>query len=249
MEQKKQVRLIVGRGIEGDRYHRDNNKGFYNHLAWSQYTTVPANQLTLIPVETLEQLQKEHGYDIGPHNNRSNICTQGLPLKKYTGCEIRIGREVVLFAVQARGPCTYLETLTGNRGLFDAFSGEDMGVHCDIIQGGTVYEGDFVEVLPETKNMELAKKKRVDRPSGFDTKPSLRSPDQKKEMVAWAFSQIRKAETSNDPTLWKTRIEFFFNIIGRYGDDWDGGANPGPLDMTKMNDLKAKVDVHLKSKL
>jgi MOSC domain-containing protein YiiM len=77
MQALSEARLIVGIGIEGDRYA--SRLGTY-----SQRHHVD-RQATLIEVETLEALARDRNITLGPHEHRRNLTTRGVPLNHLVG--------------------------------------------------------------------------------------------------------------------------------------------------------------------
>ena len=98
------ARLVEGVGIEGDRYAAA--RGTYSHKPHAD------RQVTLIEMETLDALARDHGIDLAPHETRRNLTTAGVPLNHLVGREFRVG-EVVLVGGRLNVPCQYLEDLLG----------------------------------------------------------------------------------------------------------------------------------------
>src|SRR5258705_2604758 len=102
MESKREVKVVVGQGLEGDRYF--NRTGH-----WSKHLGV-SREVTLIEIEAIEALEREKNIAIAPGAARRDIVTEGVPLNHLVGREFQIG------AVRLRGtrlcePCAYLEGL------------------------------------------------------------------------------------------------------------------------------------------
>lgn len=131
MQELAEARLVAGQGIEGDRYM----------LGTGTYSPKPQpeRQVTLIEVETLEALKRDHGLDLAPHEHRRNFTVQAVPLNHLVGRRFRLG-EVVLEGVRLNVPCQYLDDLLGRR-LFKPLTNRS-GLNCIIVQGGVVRPGD-----------------------------------------------------------------------------------------------------------
>ncbi len=134
MEELAAAHMIAGVGIEGDRYA--TGRGTYS------YKPHEDRQCTLIEMETLEGLRRDHGLDLAPHESRRNLTTQGVPLNHLVGRHFKVG-EVVLFGGRLNVPCKYLDDLLG-RPLFNPLLNRS-GLNCRIIQGGTIRPGDVIE--------------------------------------------------------------------------------------------------------
>ncbi len=134
MEELPAARLIEGVGIEGDRYA--TGRGTYS------YKPHEDRQCTLIEMETLDALRRDHGLTLEPHESRRNLTTQGVPLNHLVGRHFRVG-EVVLFGGRLNVPCKYLDELLG-RPLFNPLLNRS-GLNCRIIKGGVIRPGDVIE--------------------------------------------------------------------------------------------------------
>ncbi|MDP3416702.1 MAG: MOSC domain-containing protein [Falsiroseomonas sp.] len=134
MEELPEARMIEGVGIEGDRYA--TGRGTYS------YKPHEDRQCTLIEMETLDALRRDHGLTLEPHESRRNLTTQGVPLNHLVGRHFRVG-EVVLFGGRLNVPCKYLDDLLG-RPLFNPLLNRS-GLNCRIIKGGTIRPGDAIE--------------------------------------------------------------------------------------------------------
>ena len=75
-----EVQATAGRGLEGDRYF-DSNAGEHD----------PADEITLIEAEGLEQARAEHGLDLAPGEHRRNVVVEGLDLVELVGRTVRVG--------------------------------------------------------------------------------------------------------------------------------------------------------------
>ncbi|WP_198372883.1 MOSC domain-containing protein [Roseomonas rosulenta] len=130
------ARLIEGVGIEGDRYA--TARGTYSHKPH------PDRQVTLIEMETLDALKRDHGIDLRPHETRRNLTTAGVPLNHLVGREFRVG-DVVLVGGRLNVPCQYLEDLLG-KPVFKPLIHRS-GLNCLIVKGGTIRPGDSIRPL------------------------------------------------------------------------------------------------------
>jgi MOSC domain-containing protein YiiM len=130
------VRLVAGHGVEGDRYA--NGVGYYSHRPHED------RQVTLIEIETLEALARDHGIDLAPDETRRNLVTRGVPLNHLVGRRFRVG-DALLFGGRLNVPCKYLERLL-DKPVMEPLINRS-GLNCRIITGARVRPGDVI--VPE----------------------------------------------------------------------------------------------------
>jgi MOSC domain-containing protein YiiM len=128
-----EARLIVGTGIDGDRYA--TGRGTYSASPHSD------RQVTLIEVETLEALARDRHLALAPHEHRRNLTTRGVPLNHLVGQYFRVGA-CVLYGGRLNVPCLYLETLV-KKAVFKPLLNRS-GLNCRIITGGPIRVGDAI---------------------------------------------------------------------------------------------------------
>ncbi len=128
--------LIAGYGIEGDRYA----------LGVGHYSSRPHldRQVTLIEVETLEALRRDHDVDLLPVEHRRNITTVGVPLNHLVGAYFAVG-SCVFYGGRLNVPCAYLEGLVAKR-VFRPLVHRS-GLNARIVLGGTVAPGDVIRPI------------------------------------------------------------------------------------------------------
>jgi MOSC domain-containing protein YiiM len=131
-----EARVVAGKGIEGDRY-------FAGTGTWSSHPGA-GKEITLIEIEALEALQRDHAIAIAPQESRRNLVTRGVPLNHLVGREFRVG-EVVLKGVRLCEPCTHLEGLT-QKGVKAALAHRG-GLRTEVVREGTLRAGDPIEPL------------------------------------------------------------------------------------------------------
>jgi MOSC domain-containing protein YiiM len=131
MQRLDQAKLIVDKGIEGDRYF----------LGTGTYSMKPeaGRQVTLIEAETLEALARDEGIDLAPHEHRRNLTVTGVPLNHLVGRQFRVGA-VLLEGTRLNFPCKYLELVTGKT-VYQPLLNRS-GLNCRIIEGGSIRPGD-----------------------------------------------------------------------------------------------------------
>jgi MOSC domain-containing protein YiiM len=132
-----EVRAVVGRGLEGDRY-------FFAKGSFSRWPG-GGRAVSLIEEEALEVIRGEHGIDLTEGRSRRNLVTSGISLADLHNRSFRIG--TALFrGVRPCAPCQYLERLT-EAGVFAALKNRG-GFRADVIEEGIVRVGDAIELLP-----------------------------------------------------------------------------------------------------
>jgi MOSC domain-containing protein YiiM len=131
----KEVRAVVGKGLEGDRYAK--KLGTFSKDPGS------GRDVTLIESEAVEALQRDYHVELGAGDSRRNIVTQGISLNHLVDKEFRIG-EVILRGTRLCEPCSHMEQLTVKgalRGLIHRG-----GLRAEIVKGGAIRVGDSVIV-------------------------------------------------------------------------------------------------------
>ena len=91
-----EVRLLAGRGIEGDRYldFKDDYKGQVTFFAWEVYERM---------------IEKFAAHGKGPEIFRRNIITEGVDLNSLIGTEFEV-QGVRFFGTQESAPCHWMNT-------------------------------------------------------------------------------------------------------------------------------------------
>jgi MOSC domain-containing protein YiiM len=128
------AKIVVGRGLEGDRYY--SKLGTYSNEAGS------GRDVTLIEIEAIEGLKRDYKVQLEPGQSRRNIVTRGIALNHLVEQEFRIG-DVVFRGTRLCEPCAHMEKLTvkgAMRGLIHRG-----GLRAEIVKGGTIRVGDVIE--------------------------------------------------------------------------------------------------------
>jgi MOSC domain-containing protein YiiM len=133
IESRSEALAVAGVGLEGDRYAA--GVGTFSKGD-------AGRQVTLVAVEALDELEREHGLRVTPAETRRNLATRGVPLNDLVGQTFRVGG-AVLVGVRLCEPCGYLEETTG-KPLKTAAMGR-MGLRADIVEGGPIRLGDRIE--------------------------------------------------------------------------------------------------------
>ncbi len=128
------VRAVAGKGLDGDRY--------FAFAGTFSSKPGPDREITIIEIEELEWLKREHGLELTASASRRNVAVKGVRLKDL------VGREFTLGAVKVKGlrlcePCGHLEKLTGLKELKTLFKGR-CGLRAQILSDGVIRVGDHV---------------------------------------------------------------------------------------------------------
>ncbi|MGB3243598.1 MAG: MOSC domain-containing protein [Sulfitobacter sp.] len=123
------ARLIEGLGIEGDRYATGLGK----------YSQIPdIREVTLIEIETLEALARDHDIELSADAHRRNLTTRDVPLNHLVGKTFWVG-DVQLRGGRLNTPCRYLDLLLG-ASVCDLLEHRS-GLNCSIVKGGVITPG------------------------------------------------------------------------------------------------------------
>jgi len=130
-----------GKGLVGDRYHRDINDGYYSGDSnWDA-------EVTLITIEAIQDVKDEYGLEFDIGEVRRNIITRNVPLNQLKDERIQVG-ETVLYCWKHWPPCSHLAELIGSREIVVGLSNTGgMGAHIE--DGGTIRPGDEIKLLPD----------------------------------------------------------------------------------------------------
>ena len=133
-----QIVLEVGKGIFGDRYY--NQEGTFS----SKGEIEPDRDVTLIEIEKIDDLNKEHDLNITAEDFRRNIVVSNCDLNSLVGKEFQIG-EVVLKGLRLCEPCKYLSNKLDNEKVLSQMV-HKAGLRAQIIKGGSIDLNSQVEV-------------------------------------------------------------------------------------------------------
>ena len=132
MRSQTTANLIAGQGIEGDRYA----------LGTGHYSEFPdIREVTLIEIETIEALQRDHDILLATDEHRRNLTTRDVPLNHLVGKRFRVG-DTVLEGGRLNTPCRYLDLVTGKT-VCDLLEHRS-GLNCRILTGGLIRLGDRI---------------------------------------------------------------------------------------------------------
>ena len=80
------IQAVKGAGLAGDRYA--NGIGHFSARGG------PGREVTLIEREAIAAVNAEQGLDVGEHETRRNLVTEGVPLNHLVGRTFRVGAVV-----------------------------------------------------------------------------------------------------------------------------------------------------------
>jgi MOSC domain-containing protein YiiM len=130
------VEARTGGGLVGDRY--DSRTGHWSPIARR------GDWLSMVEQEEIDRLARDWGLSLAPGETRRNLTTRGIRLASLLGRRFRIGA-VTCFAVRPCEPCTYLEQLLGRDIIYPLV--HRSGIRVEVLEGGTIAEGDPIEPL------------------------------------------------------------------------------------------------------
>ena len=133
-----QIVLEAGKGIFGDRYY--NQEGTFSNKGEIQ----PDRDVTLIEIEKIDALNKEHNLDITADELRRNIVVSNCDLNSLVDKEFQIG-EVVLKGLRLCEPCKYLSDKLDNEEVLSQMI-HKAGLRAQIIKSGSIDLNSQVEV-------------------------------------------------------------------------------------------------------
>ena len=133
-----QIVLEIGKGIFGDRYY--NQEGTFSNKGEIE----PDRDVTLIEIEKIDALNKEHNLNITAEDFRRNIVVSNCDLNSLVGKEFQIG-EVVLKGLRLCEPCKYLSNKLDNEKVLSQMV-HKAGLRAQIIKGGSIDLNSQVEV-------------------------------------------------------------------------------------------------------
>lgn len=135
MQELAEATLLPGVGIEGDRYATGTG----------QYSRMPdIREVTLIEIETLEALARDHDIDLPVHEHRRNLTVRNVPLNHLVGHRFKVG-DTVLEGGRLNVPCKYLERVV-SKSVYEPLLNRS-GLNCRIIEGGVIRPGDMISLL------------------------------------------------------------------------------------------------------
>jgi len=129
------VDVQAGKGIVGDRYPP-------KFAAEPDYHG-PHREITLIELEAIEALERDHQITLSPIEARRNVVTQGVALNHLVNQEFIVGTSR-LRGIELCEPCTTLESMT-QKGIIGGLVHRG-GLRAQVLTDGEIAVGD--RILP-----------------------------------------------------------------------------------------------------
>ena len=130
----KEVRVVQGKGLEGDRY--------FSQIGTFSSKPGSGRDATFIELEAIEALERELKIKLEPKDSRRNIVTIGVPLNHLVGKTFKVG-DVSFLGERLCEPCSHLENLTVT-GVKDGLIHRG-GLRTKILCDGMIRVGDSVQ--------------------------------------------------------------------------------------------------------
>ena len=129
-----EIRVIPGKGIEGDRHFISDG---YDDPRYK-----PDSEITFIEIEAVEALHRDYNTQIDPGETRRNIVTRGVPLNHLVSKEFMVGN-VSFRGIDLCEPCSHLGGLTGQH-VYEGLIHRG-GLRAQILNEGTILPGDIIK--------------------------------------------------------------------------------------------------------
>ena len=130
IQEVKEITLLAGKGIIGDRYYHEYNEG--------------RNQLTLIESENIDYYNEKFNLKIPYLNFRRNIVTKGIKLNDLVGKELLINQTEIK-GIDLCRPCKELQEKLGIDNFIKEFLRKG-GLRCEILTSARIKTGDKIKV-------------------------------------------------------------------------------------------------------
>ena len=131
IEEAKEINLIAGKGIIGDRYFHEQNED--------------RNQLTLIECENIDYYNEKFNLKIPYIDFRRNIVTKDIKLNDLVGKKLIIGKNEIT-GIDLCRPCKSLQKNLGQDNILKEFLRKG-GLRCEILNSTNIKVGDEIKVL------------------------------------------------------------------------------------------------------
>jgi hypothetical protein len=123
-----------------------------------RFTDHPDGHVSIVNLASVRDLAAKLGVPVNPLRFRANLYVEGWPAwveNEATGFEVRLGAvRTLVFQPIVRCAATHVDPITGERdidivgGLHHHFGHLCCGIYVSVVEGGTVHEGDGVEIAP-----------------------------------------------------------------------------------------------------
>ena len=140
IQEAKEINLIAGKGIIGDRNFHEYNDGRYDDLHKDG-----RKQLTLIESENIDYYNEKFNLKIPYLNFRRNIITKYIKLNDLVGKKLIIGKTEIR-GIDLCRPCKSLQKNLGQDNIIKEFLRKG-GLRCEILTSTNIKVGDEIKVL------------------------------------------------------------------------------------------------------
>ena len=140
IQEAKEINLIAGKGIIGDRNFHEYNDGRHGDLHKNG-----RKQLTLIESENIDYYNKKFNLKIPYLNFRRNIVTRGIKLNDLVGKELLINQTKIK-GIDLCRPCKELQEKLGLDNYIKEFLRKG-GLRCKILTSSNIKVDDEIKVL------------------------------------------------------------------------------------------------------
>ena len=130
IQEVKEITLLAGKGIIGDRYYHEYNEG--------------RNQLTLVESENIDYYNEKFNLKISYLNFRRNIVTKGIKLNDLVSKKLIIGK-TELRAIDLCRPCKPLQKNLAQNNIIKEFLRKG-GLRCEILTSANIKVEDEIKV-------------------------------------------------------------------------------------------------------
>ena len=191
MTSNRDVTLVAGKGIAGDRYAElTGSYSAFRLSARDPGEREPGRQLTILSADAVDAALAAAGLaDSHPPRHsygdfRRNVVVRGVSAEQLMACQ---GRELVLgaacrvFVHRHCTPCAYNAKLCGREGQVEAIF-DASGVSCEVLVGGQLRISDRLSVAPPSSPGHATERDVGAQAPGYYVRPSERTL----EMVAGA---------------------------------------------------------------
>ena len=139
IQEAKEINLIAGKGIIGDRNFHEYNDGRNGDLHKDG-----RKQLTLIESENIDYYNEKFNLKIPYLNFRRNIVTKGIKLNDLVSKKLIIGK-TELRAIDLCRPCKPLQKNLAQNNIIKEFLRKG-GLRCEILTSANIKVGDEIKV-------------------------------------------------------------------------------------------------------
>jgi uncharacterized protein YcbX len=124
-----------------------------------RFTDSPKGFVSIINLASVADLESRVGSPLDPLRFRGNVMVEGLApwaefdlvgqeLATSSGARLRVTKRIVRCAATNVDPQTGLRDQQIPKALMDAYGHADCGIYCEVLEGGTLTEGEALNLAP-----------------------------------------------------------------------------------------------------